>query len=93
LPVEFGGVETPVKIDLLAMPVAEEQRKLVEIKKPRIKPRGATGIHGYLTEEAVTLEEQLSAIDISDGDTPLEIYLPHPFSYLAGEIIRAQRPS
>ncbi len=36
-----------------------------------------------MTEEAVTLEENLQPIDISeDADSPLEIYLPRPFSYL-----------
>jgi hypothetical protein len=83
LPTEFDGLAMPVKIDLLAVPVTEQQRKLVEIKKPRVKPRGASGIHGYLTEEAVTLEENLLPIDVSeDGEPALEIYLPHPFSYL-----------
>ncbi len=83
LPIEFEGLDLPVKIDLLAVPVPDEQRKLVEIKKPRVKPRGASGIHGYLTEEAVTLEENLLPIDVSEaGEPTLEIYLPHPFSYL-----------
>jgi hypothetical protein len=84
LPVEFEGQDLPVKVDLLAVPIAENKRELVEIKRPRVKPRGASGIHGYLTEEAVTLEENLLPIDISESDAPapLEIYLPHPFSYL-----------
>jgi hypothetical protein len=35
-----------------------------------------------LTEEAVTLGENLQPIDISEtGEPVLEIYLPHPFSY------------
>ena len=83
LPAEFEGLDLPVKIDLLAAPISEDQRKLVEIKKPRVKPRGASGIHGYLTEEAVTLEENWLPIDVSEAGAPLlEIYLPHPFSYL-----------
>lgn len=84
LPVEYEGLEKPVKIDLLAAPPAgEAERKLVKINKPRIRPKKAKNIHGFLTEEAVTLEERLLAIDISEaGEPTLEIYLPHPFSYL-----------
>lgn len=84
LPVVFEGRDLPVKIDLLAAPpVTEAERKLVKINRPRIRPKKAKNIHGYLTEEAVTIEENLLPIDISgQGDAPLEIYLPHPFSYL-----------
>lgn len=84
LPVAFEGLEKPVKIDLLAaLPLTEAERKLVKINKPRIRPKKAKNIHGYLTEEAVTIEENLLPIDIAEeGEAPLEIYLPHPFSYL-----------
>lgn len=84
LPVQYEGLEKPIKIDLLAAPPASEtERKLVKISPPRIRPKKAKNIHGFLTEEAVTLEENLLTIDLSEaGDEPLEIYLPHPFSYL-----------
>lgn len=84
LPVVFEGQDLPVKIDLLAAPPeTEAKRKLVKINKPRIRPKKAKNIHGYLTEEALTIEENLLAIDISENEEqPLEIYLPHPFSYL-----------
>ncbi len=84
LPITFEGQDLPVKIDLLAAPPeTDEQRKLVKINKPRIRPKKAKNIHGYLTEEALTIEENLLPIDIlGEGDEPLEIYLPHPFSYL-----------
>jgi hypothetical protein len=84
LSVIYEGKELPVKIDLLAAPPeTEDQRSLVKINKPRIRPKKAKNIHGYLTEEAVTLEENLLPIDISEkSEPPLEIYLPHPFSYL-----------
>lgn len=80
----FEGLEKPVKIDLLAaLPLTEAARKLVKINKPRIRPKNAKNIHGYLTEEALTIEENLLPINIADADdNPLEIYLPHPFSYL-----------
>jgi len=84
LNVACEGRDLPVKIDLLAaLPETEAGRNLVKINKPRIRPKKAKNIHGYLTEEAVTLEENLQPIDISEeGESPLEIYLPHPFSYL-----------
>lgn len=84
LPTVFKGFEKPVKIDLLAaLPLTETERKLVKINKPRIRPKKAKNIHGYLTEEAVTIEENLLPVNIAEeGDAPLEIYLPHPFSYL-----------
>lgn len=71
-----------VKIDLLAAPVSESQKNLVQIKKPRIRPKGATKIHGYLTEEAITLEENLVSIDLSEDASHIEVFLPHPFTYL-----------
>ncbi|MBA3634359.1 MAG: hypothetical protein H0W58_16355, partial [Acidobacteria bacterium] len=84
LPVVFEGQDLPVKIDLLAAPPeTEAERKLVKINRPRIRPKKAKNIHGYLTEEAITIEENLLAIDISENEEqPLKIYLPHPFSYL-----------
>lgn len=84
LPVTVEGLQQSVKIDLLAAPPeTDEQRRLVKINKPRIRPKNAKNIHGYLTEEALTIEDNLLPINISDeGDAALEIYLPHPFSYL-----------
>jgi len=84
LPVAYGGLEMPIKIDLLAaMPQSEAERRLVKISKPRIRPKKANNIHGFLTEEAITLEEKLQPIDVSEnGEPTLVIYLPHPFSYL-----------
>lgn len=71
-----------VKIDLLAAPVPAAQKKLVQIKKPRIRPKGATNIHGFLTEEAITLEEELLSFNLADKAKPIEIFLLHPFTYL-----------
>lgn len=75
------SVKSKVKIDLLAPPVDEEDRKLVHIKNFRIRPKNAQKIHGYLTEEAITIEEKLISINIGEEE-PIEIFLPHPFSYL-----------
>lgn len=83
LPVEYEGLKKPVKIDLLAAkPKTKENLKKVKIKKPRIRPHGVEEIHGFLTDEAVSLEEHLLPIEISEGDKELKIYLPHPFTSL-----------
>ena len=83
LPVRYEGLKKPVKIDLLAAaPKTKESLEKVKIKKPRIRPHGVEEIHGFLTEEAVTLEENLLPIDISERDKELKIYLPHPFTSL-----------
>ncbi len=71
-----------VKIDFLAPPVSEEKRKLVKINKPRIRPKKASKIHGYLTEEAVTLEENLISINLTNAANPAEVFLPAPFTFL-----------
>ena len=78
------GLEKLVKIDLpAALPLTEAARKLVKISKPRIRPKNAKNIHGYLTEEALTIEDNLLPMNIADADKRrLEIYLPHPFSHL-----------
>jgi hypothetical protein len=54
----------------------------VQIKKPRIRPKSATNIHGFLTEEAITLEEGLVSFNLADEANPIEVLLPHPFTYL-----------
>lgn len=48
-----------------------------------MRPHGEKGLHAYVTPEALTVEESLVPVDIGEDDTGiLEIYLPHPFSYL-----------
>lgn len=71
-----------VKIDFLAAPPPDEEKQLVEIKKPRIKPKHSHKMHGYLTEEAVTLEENLITINLTNEANPTEVFLPHPFTFL-----------
>jgi hypothetical protein len=72
-----------VRIDLLAPPPSTpEERKLVYIKNVRIRPVGASKIHGYLTEEAVTLEENLIPLTVTDEENSIDVFLPHPFTYL-----------
>lgn len=39
-------------------------------------------MHGYLTEEAVTPEENFIALTVTDENNSIDIFLPHPFTYL-----------
>lgn len=81
---ENDSPENKVKIDLLAPPVSDDEKDLVKISSSRrIRPKqGAKDIHGRLTEEAVTVEEELLSFNIGEPDDSVEIFLPHPFTYL-----------
>lgn len=54
--VDLYGQKREIKIDLLASPPAGKNADKVEIKHPRIKPRGLEGIHAHLTKEAEGIE-------------------------------------
>lgn len=82
VPIDEKFPELKVKIDFLAAPPSDEEKQSVEIKAPRIKAKGSHKMHGYLTEEAVTLEENLIPLTIKDEDKSIDIFLPHPFTYL-----------
>lgn len=83
VPIDNKGTDLKVKIDFLAAPPAtDEERKLVKIDKFRIRPKEIKTLHGYLTEEAVTLEENLIPLTIEDEGKSIDVFLPHPFTYL-----------
>ena len=83
LPISDNNPDMKVKIDFLAPPPSTpEERKLVHIKNVRIRPVGASDIHGFLTKEAVTLEENLIPLTIEEEDNSIDIFLPHPYTYL-----------
>lgn len=79
-----GGVTRNLKFDFLAAPVTGEQAKMVKVDVRRIRPRGVTEapMHAHTTPEAFTVEEHLLALDIGEADRRVEIFLPHPFSYV-----------
>lgn len=82
LPIKYAGLDRGVKIDLLAAPVTGDQQTQVKQDDRRIRPRGGEGLHAHTTPEALTVEDHLVSINISADETPLVVYLPHPFSYL-----------
>ncbi len=83
VPVDDKNPNLKVKIDFLAAPPStDEEKQLVEINKPRIRSKDSHKMHGYLTEEAVTLEENLISLTVADEENSVDIFLPHPFTYL-----------
>jgi len=82
--VTIGGAKRNLKFDFLAAPVLGEQAKKVKADVRRIRPRGASEspMHAHTTPEALTVEEHLLAVDIGEGGERVEIFLPHPFSYV-----------
>lgn len=79
------GTSPIVRLDLLAPPPADTSK--VEIKKPRVRPKGVSQIHAYLTNEAAGLEIGLVPVTSAqlaglgerfDG----ELYLLSCFNYL-----------
>jgi hypothetical protein len=81
--IEIGGVPRNLKFDFLAAPVLGDEAQKVKADVRRIRPRGPTDtpMHAHTTREAVTIEEHLISVDIGEADQPIEVFLPHPFSY------------
>jgi hypothetical protein len=79
----IAGVPRNLKFDFLAAPVVGEEAKKVKADVRRIRPRGKTErpMHAHTTPEAVTIEERLISVDIGEAGQPIEVFLPHPFSY------------
>jgi hypothetical protein len=83
--IQIGGVARKLKFDFLAAPVLGEQASLVKADARRIRPRGAapeSPMHAHITPEALTVEEHLLGLKIGETDNPVEVFLPHPFSYV-----------
>ena len=81
--VVIAGVPRNLKFDFLAAPVTGEQAEKVKADIRRIRPRGPTEtpMHAHTTPEAVTIEEHLISLDIGEAGQPIEVFLPHPFTY------------
>jgi len=82
--VTIGGAPRNLKFDFLAAPVFGEQAKKVKADVRRIRPRSVTGppMHAHTTPEALTVEEHLLAVSIDQADKQIQVFLPHPFSYV-----------
>lgn len=81
------GQEGMIKIDLLAAPPRDEDMSLVSIKGVRIKPKGAEGIHAYLTGESEEIELGKLPLDPGLLDPSLKqknkiLFTPSAFNFL-----------
>lgn len=77
----------PIRIDLLAGEIPDELRDQVQIKPPRVRPIGGSGLHAYLTEEAIALgispfEMKLRGERSDNVSTEITVHIPNPFTYL-----------
>ena len=81
-----GDKQGELKIDLLTGPRSSFKGTKVKVDARRARPQPSIDLHAHPTDEAITLEEGLSAITIT-GTTSAgieysgEIYLPHPFTF------------
>jgi len=80
--IDYRGRYRVVKVDFLAAPVSGPLSSKVKADSVRLRPQDSKGLHAHVTPEAISIEDSLTAIDIGDSDERLEVYLPHPFSYL-----------
>jgi len=81
------GQERVIKIDLLAAPPRGEDASLVSVKRPRIKPKGAEGIHAYLTDESEGIEIGKLTVNPALLDPSLSLknktlFIPSAFNFL-----------
>lgn len=68
-----------VKLDLLA-PLTDSDH--VKVGRRRIRPRGSKGLHAHVTREAMTIEEALTAVSLNCDGAEVDVFVPHPFSYV-----------
>lgn len=68
-----------VRVELLTGPIGSELHDKVQIKRPRVRPRGEVELHAYLTMEAVALEVEPLSLPL-DGE--LSVFIPNAFTFL-----------
>ena len=78
-PLPEGSALPEIKLDLLA-PLPEAGN--IKFDERRIRPHGFKGLHALITPEAMTVEEYLTPVPLRCEDSEVEVFLPHPFSYI-----------
>jgi hypothetical protein len=81
------GTGGRVKIDMLTGPLDTVSMANLQVKPPRVRPRGDLELHAYLTEEALDFEESLFTLRLdgigSDKQAgTVTIYIPQAFTFL-----------
>lgn len=72
------GQDRTVKVDILSAPPKAKDLQEVEIHKPRIKPKGISDFHAYLTQEAFGIEMGVMEIMV-EGQ---KFHIPSAYNYL-----------
>lgn len=67
-----------VRVELLTGPIDPAQHR-VQIKGPRVRPRGNVELHAYLTDEAVAFDVEPLVLALEDGAS---VSIPNAFSFL-----------
>lgn len=68
-----------VRVELLTGPIDSELRDKVQIKRPRVRPKGDVELHAYLTNEAVAIEVAPLSLPLAEG---LSVLIPNAFTFL-----------
>lgn len=68
-----------VRVEFLTGPIGAELRDKVQIKPPRVRPKGAVELHAYLANEAVAIEVEPLTLPLDDG---LFVLIPNAFTFL-----------
>lgn len=81
-----AGVPQEVKIDVLVGPLGEFRTKL-KVSMPRVRPRGDIEFHAHAVEEAILIEDQPIAVEVTGLRSTREPYaskveVPEAFPYL-----------
>lgn len=85
--IQVGGIAQEVKLDALVGPLGEKRAKL-QVSSPRVRPKGkSVGFHAHQSDEALFIEDQPIAIELSGALTSGEqhtgtVFVPEAFPYL-----------
>jgi hypothetical protein len=83
---DVGGMSQEVKIDLLVGPLGEFRNQL-QVKSPRVRPKGDIQFHAHCVEEALQIESNPVVITLDGqrtGGEPFQgtVFVPQAFPYL-----------
>ncbi len=80
--IDVYGQPREIGIDLLTGPIPAESLSRVKMSKPRVAPKGSSGLHAYLTDEAFAIAFATHHVNIGDAEGQVDVLIPHPFAFL-----------
>lgn len=83
----YAGVDWDIKVDLLTKAPERERHPHVKMDARRVKPHPSVGLHAHRTDEAIAIEEELTALTVTGTRTNGEphegvVYLPSAYALL-----------